>query len=71
MEESFGLTPEELLEKITDMDGLVVRSGTKVTREVFEASNGRLKVVARAGVGIDNIDLSAATEVGRKDWLEL
>lgn len=35
----------------------------QVTREVFEASNGRLKVVGRAGVGIDNVDLQAATEV--------
>lgn len=42
----------------------IVRSGTKVTREVFEASQGRLKVVGRAGVGIDNVDLQAATESG-------
>ena len=34
-----------------------------MTREVFEASKGRLKVVGRAGVGIDNVDLAAATEV--------
>ncbi len=36
----------------------------QVTRAVFEASKGRLKVVGRAGVGIDNVDLQAATEVG-------
>jgi len=41
-----------------------VRSATKVTREVFESSRGRLKVVGRAGVGIDNVDLAAATEHG-------
>jgi D-3-phosphoglycerate dehydrogenase / 2-oxoglutarate reductase len=35
----------------------------QVTREVFEASKGRLKVVGRAGVGVDNVDLAAATEV--------
>ena len=35
----------------------------QVTREVFEASKGRLKVVGRAGVGVDNVDLDAATEV--------
>jgi D-3-phosphoglycerate dehydrogenase len=41
-----------------------VRSGTKVTRQVFESSRGRLKVVRRAGVGIDNVDLPGATEYG-------
>ena len=38
----------------------------QVTREVFEASGGRLKVVGRAGVGLDNVDLAAATEVKRE-----
>ncbi|KAG6469034.1 D-3-phosphoglycerate dehydrogenase 1, chloroplastic-like [Zingiber officinale] len=61
---SYNLPPEELCAKISLCDALIVRSGTKVTREVFEASNGRLKVVGRAGVGIDNVDLQAATESG-------
>ncbi|KAL9231740.1 hypothetical protein vseg_006928 [Gypsophila vaccaria] len=61
---SYNLTPEELNTKISLCDALIVRSGTKVTREVFESSGGRLKVVGRAGVGIDNVDLSAATEHG-------
>ncbi|KAL2610534.1 hypothetical protein R1flu_029107 [Riccia fluitans] len=61
---SYNLSQEELCAKISLCDALIVRSGTKVTREVFEASNGRLKVVGRAGVGIDNVDLQAATEVG-------
>eukprot|EP00898_Chlorokybus_atmophyticus_P003208 jgi/Chlat1/3889/Chrsp26S08861 len=61
---SYDLTPEELCSKISLCDALIVRSGTKVTREVFDAANGRLKVVGRAGVGIDNVDLLAATEVG-------
>eukprot|EP00250_Pteridium_aquilinum_P011799 c20312_g1_i1 orf=269-2146(+) len=61
---SYNLTPEELCAKISLCDALIVRSGTKVTREVFEASKGRLKVVGRAGVGIDNVDLQAATEFG-------
>ncbi|GJP32149.1 hypothetical protein CLOM_g16726 [Closterium sp. NIES-68] len=61
---SYNLTPEELCAKISLCDAIIVRSGTKVTREVFEASNGRLKVVGRAGVGIDNVDLHAATEAG-------
>jgi D-isomer specific 2-hydroxyacid dehydrogenase, catalytic domain len=38
-------------------------SDTQVTREIFEAAGGRLKVVGRAGVGVDNVDLTAATEV--------
>jgi D-3-phosphoglycerate dehydrogenase len=61
---SYDLTPEQLCEKIQHSDALIVRSGTKVTRKVFEASKGRLKVVGRAGVGIDNVDLQAATEFG-------
>ncbi|OMP03916.1 hypothetical protein COLO4_10111 [Corchorus olitorius] len=61
---SYNLSPEELCTKISLCDALIVRSGTKVTREVFESSGGRLKVVGRAGVGIDNVDLPAATEHG-------
>ncbi|KAK8624922.1 hypothetical protein V6N13_089808 [Hibiscus sabdariffa] len=61
---SYNLSPEELCTKISLCDALIVRSGTKVNREVFESSGGRLKVVGRAGVGIDNVDLSAATEHG-------
>jgi D-3-phosphoglycerate dehydrogenase len=60
----YNLTNEELCAKICDYDALIVRSATKVTRKVFEASKGRLKVVGRAGVGIDNVDLDAATELG-------
>ncbi|XP_038997231.1 D-3-phosphoglycerate dehydrogenase 1, chloroplastic-like [Hibiscus syriacus] len=61
---SYNLSPEELCTKISLCDALIVRSGTKVSREVFESSGGRLKVVGRAGVGIDNVDLAAATEHG-------
>ncbi|KAM0943344.1 putative phosphoglycerate dehydrogenase [Dioscorea sansibarensis] len=61
---AYNLSPEELCAKISLCDALIVRSGTKVTREVFEAAKGRLKVVGRAGVGIDNVDLQAATEHG-------
>ncbi|KAL6996157.1 D-3-phosphoglycerate dehydrogenase 2, chloroplastic [Sarracenia purpurea var. burkii] len=60
----YDLSPEQLCSKISQFDALIVRSGTKVTRQVFEAANGRLKVVGRAGVGIDNVDLQAATEFG-------
>ncbi|MEW5899417.1 MAG: phosphoglycerate dehydrogenase [Bacillota bacterium] len=57
------LTEEELVEIIGDYDGLIVRSATKVTARVIEQA-GRLKVVGRAGVGVDNIDLTAATARG-------
>ena len=58
-----GISPEELLKEIGDYDALVVRSRTRVTETVFEAA-GRLKVVGRAGVGVDNIDLAAASRHG-------
>ncbi len=60
------LAPEEkhlLLEKVADVDALIVRSGTQVTAEVLEAGK-RLKVVGRAGIGVDNVDVKAATERG-------
>lgn len=60
----YNLTHDDLCAKISSFDALIVRSGTKVTRQVFEAANGNLKVVGRAGVGIDNVDLQAATEHG-------
>jgi D-3-phosphoglycerate dehydrogenase len=58
-----GLKKEELLAIIGDYDGLAVRSGTKVTAEVLKAGK-RLKVVGRAGIGVDNIDVAAATAAG-------
>lgn len=56
-----GLKPEELLSIIGDYDGLAIRSGTKVNKAVFEKTS-RLKVVGRAGIGVDNVDLKAAKE---------
>ncbi|GAB4850475.1 hypothetical protein Ancab_029781 [Ancistrocladus abbreviatus] len=61
---AYDLTQEELCKKIASCEELIVRSGTKVTRQVFEAGKGKLKVVGRAGVAIDNVDLQAATEFG-------
>jgi D-3-phosphoglycerate dehydrogenase len=58
-----NLTPEQLLEIIPRYDGLVVRSKTKVTAEVIDAATN-LKVVGRAGTGVDNIDVAAATRRG-------
>ncbi len=58
-----SLSVQELVEAIGDYDALIVRSGTQVTRTVLAAAH-RLKVIARAGVGVDNIDVDAATEYG-------
>ena len=58
-----GLSPEELLERIGDYDGLIIRSATKVTAEVIERAES-LKAVGRAGIGVDNIDIEAATKRG-------
>ena len=57
------LSPEALLELLPEYDALVVRSQTKVTEAVLEAGR-RLRVVGRAGTGVDNIDLAAATRRG-------
>ncbi len=59
----FGLSQEELIGVIPEYDALIVRSGTKVTPEVLKAGK-RLKVVGRAGVGVDNIDIPTATSLG-------
>lgn len=56
-------TPEELANKIHEYDALLVRSQTTVTREIIEKGTN-LKIIGRAGVGVDNIDLDAATEHG-------
>ncbi|HET9052436.1 MAG TPA: phosphoglycerate dehydrogenase [Candidatus Dormibacteraeota bacterium] len=58
-----GMSRELLLERIPDYDALVVRSETKVTADVLERAT-RLRVVGRAGVGVDNIDIDAATRAG-------
>ncbi|GIW08985.1 MAG: hypothetical protein KatS3mg061_0042 [Dehalococcoidia bacterium] len=57
------LPPEELLRRIPEYDALVVRSETKVTASIIEAGS-RLRVIGRAGVGVDNIDVEAATRRG-------
>ena len=58
-----GLPPEELKAIIKDYDGLVIRSATKVTQEIIEAADN-LKVVGRAGIGLDNVDIPAASKRG-------
>ena len=63
VETAYDLTGEQLLSAVTDIHALVVRSGTEVTRELFEAAPA-LRIVGRAGIGVDNIDIEAATEHG-------
>ncbi|MBF0122335.1 MAG: phosphoglycerate dehydrogenase [Candidatus Omnitrophica bacterium] len=59
----YDLKPEDLKKIIGEYDALIVRSGTQVTEEIIEAA-GKLKVIGRAGVGLDNVDLKAATKKG-------
>ena len=63
MDVALRLPPAELLERIADCEALIVRSETQVTADVLDAG-ARLQVVGRAGVGVDNIDLEAATRRG-------
>ncbi|MCC3409404.1 MAG: phosphoglycerate dehydrogenase [Microcoleus sp. PH2017_10_PVI_O_A] len=58
-----GLSAEELVRIIPDYDALMIRSGTQVTKEIIEAGN-LLKIIGRAGVGVDNVDVPAATRKG-------
>ena len=58
-----GLPPDELKKIIGEYDGLVIRSATRVTEDILEAA-GNLKVVGRAGIGLDNVDIPAATKRG-------
>ena len=58
-----GETPEQLIARIGDYDGLAIRSSTKVTKDVLAAAKN-LKVVGRAGIGVDNVDIPAASAQG-------
>jgi D-3-phosphoglycerate dehydrogenase len=57
------LSADELLEKIGEYDGLIIRSATQVTAEVIDRADN-LKAIGRAGIGVDNIDIEAATKRG-------
>ena len=61
--EAYGSTPEQVLALVKDVHAIAVRSETKITRAILEAAP-LLKVVGRAGVGVDNVDVDAATERG-------
>ncbi len=58
-----GETPEQLIARIGDYDGLAIRSSTRVTKEVLAAATN-LKVIGRAGIGVDNVDIPAASAQG-------
>jgi D-3-phosphoglycerate dehydrogenase len=58
-----NLSKEQLIDTIRDFDALIVRSSTTVTSDVIEAAK-QLKVIGRAGVGVDNIDCESATKNG-------
>ena len=60
-EQKVGLTEEELAEEIKNYEGLVIRSAVTVTKKILENANN-LKVIGRPGVGVDNVDLQAATD---------
>ena len=60
---SSAMTPAELKRTIARYDGIIVRSATKITKDVLESAP-RLKVIGRAGIGLDNIDVSAASRKG-------
>lgn len=62
-DEKTELPPEQLKEIIGQYDGIIIRSGTKLTKDAL-AKPGRLKAIARAGVGVDNVDVPVATEKG-------
>ena len=63
VDEITGKTKDELIAIIGDYDGLAIRSATKVTKDVLAAATN-LKVVGRAGIGVDNVDIPAASAAG-------
>ena len=63
IDEKFNLTPEELKKEIKDYDAIIIRSGTKLTRDIIENADN-LKVIGRAGIGVDNIDVKTASLKG-------
>lgn len=58
-----GQNEDQLASLVADYDGMIIRSGVKITAKVM-ANPGKLRVIARAGVGVDNVDLAAATKAG-------
>ena len=65
VDEKVGMTPDELKEVIADYDVILIRSATKLPEDVLRLGK-KLKLVGRGGIGVDNIDIKAATELGIK-----
>ncbi len=63
VEHRHGIDPDELRRILPEYDALIIRSGTKVTADLLEVAD-KLRVIGRAGIGVDNIDLQAATARG-------
>jgi D-3-phosphoglycerate dehydrogenase / 2-oxoglutarate reductase len=63
VDEKPGISAEDLKKIIADYDAIIIRSGTRLTKELIEAAT-KLRVIGRAGVGVDNVDLDAATKRG-------
>ena len=63
VDERVGMKPDELCKAVGEYDGLIVRSASTVTKDVVEAA-AKLRVIGRAGIGVDNIDVEAATKRG-------
>jgi D-3-phosphoglycerate dehydrogenase len=63
VDEITGLKPDQLKDIISQYDGLAIRSATKVTRDILDAADN-LKVIGRAGIGVDNVDIPAASAKG-------
>ena len=63
VDQRVGLSEDDLKAMIGDYDALMIRSGTQVTADVIKAG-GRLRIIGRAGVGVDNVDVPTATQQG-------
>ena len=62
-DKKIGLSEEAICEIVNEYEGIVVRSATKITKKIIQ-SGEKLKVLGRAGIGVDNIDIEAATNYG-------
>ena len=63
VDQKVGLSPDQLKNIIGDYDGLMIRSGTQVTSDVISEAK-KLRIIGRAGVGVDNVDVPTATRKG-------
>ena len=63
VDQKIGISDSELASIIKDYDALMIRSGTQVTEEIINSSS-KLRIIGRAGVGVDNVDVKAATQKG-------